>query len=285
MKARNTVEILVAMEKKWEEPENYSSLKNTCPQKGNLKTNDHPTSGLRVKVGKNESREEILTSSTQATLNESYYAKKLVALEDWQEKTSLPEGVWSSTLLLLQEEMTPLAFETWVKPCQIASLGESDVKLMTISNFSRNILTQQYGVIIQKALSSTLGRPVHLKVVVAMTTVKQPPLSSLQTNTTSSKKTWAAVQNPTQNPEVAILLERHEDMRGVILNSPIFKAPCDPVSQGGWGISIGAMINAGKQHTLERLIWAIRQTKDYRGANDRGKLFYHILRKGLEEKR
>ena len=101
----------------------------------------------------------------------------------------------------------------------------------------------------------------------------------------SGQSPWAKYQNPTNSPVVANLLDRYGDMRGVILKSPIFQAPCTPVRDGGWGISVGAMINAGKEYTLERVILAIAQTKAYRGANDRGKFFYHVLRKGLETDR
>ena len=92
----------------------------------------------------------------------------------------------------------------------------------------------------------------------------------------------ARFQNPTNNPEVALLLERYGDLRQVILQSPIFKTPCAKVEDGGWGTGVGGLISLAKQYGLERVLWAVRETKNYRGAREPGKYFSHILRKGLE---
>jgi hypothetical protein len=83
------------------------------------------------------------------------------------------------------------------------------------------------------------------------------------------------------SPEVQVLLAKYGDMRGVFVGWKLFQKPLTPVSEGGWGIGLGAMINAGKTHGLERVVMAVRQAQAYIGANDRGKLFFHILRKGL----
>jgi|GEM_PF-3925588 len=92
----------------------------------------------------------------------------------------------------------------------------------------------------------------------------------------------ACFQNPSNNPEVALLLERYGDLRQVILQSPIFKTPCAKVEEGGWGTGVGGLITLAKQYGLERVLWAVRETKNYRGAREPGKYFNHILRKGLE---
>jgi len=98
----------------------------------------------------------------------------------------------------------------------------------------------------------------------------------------SEKFPLACFQNPTNNPEVALLLERYGDLRQVILQSPIFKTPCAKVEDGGWGTGVGGLISLSKQYGLERVLWAVRETKNYRGAREPGKYFSHILRKGLE---
>lgn len=101
----------------------------------------------------------------------------------------------------------------------------------------------------------------------------------------SEKFPLARFQNPTYNPEVALLLERYGDLRQVILHSPIFKTPCAKIEDGGWGTGVGGLISLAKQYGLERVLWAIRETKNYRGAREPGKYFNHILRNGLEGKR
>jgi len=98
----------------------------------------------------------------------------------------------------------------------------------------------------------------------------------------SEKFPLARFQNPSNNPEVALLLERYGDLRQVILQSSIFKTPCAKVEDGGWGTGVGGLITLAKQYGLERVLWAVRETKNYRGAREPGKYFSHILRKGLE---
>jgi len=58
--------------------------------------------------------------------------------------------------------------------------------------------------------------------------------------------------------------------------------PCAKVEEGGWGTGVGGLIALAKEYTLERVLWAVRETKAYRGTREPGKYFNHIVRKGLE---
>lgn len=101
----------------------------------------------------------------------------------------------------------------------------------------------------------------------------------------ADKYPLARFQNPTNNPEVAALLEKYGDLKQIILKSPIFKEVCASPYKGGWGTSVGCLISFAKKYTLERVLWAIRETESYRGANNRGAYFNFILKNtGGEQK-
>lgn len=101
----------------------------------------------------------------------------------------------------------------------------------------------------------------------------------------TEKTAPAANQNPTNDPEVAILLERFGDIRGVILRSPIFEEPCAPTNKGGWGTDAAGIIWLAKEYGLARVLDAVKRTKQERGVRNKGAFFNHAVRRGLEGKR
>lgn len=293
MQTRQPIEPVFDMQKIQESGLETSLLgtSNACAPERNLRPNDPLLRGS-TEEGKEGRREKLSLPSTQVALNESYKAQiSHRATQSASAKVPDAEAHWKAIQQILASTVEYPAYITWIVPCQLKSLTDDALTLATSTEFSRNLIFQRYRNAIKHACQEVLGRPVRLHLVVDKTLEEpeispsvplQPSVSQPQP-TDKPKYQMAKFQNPTNNPEVAGLLERYGDMRGVILKCPIFKEPCTPYRDGGWEIGIGAMINACKQYTLERVIWAIRQTKAYRGANDRGKFFYHALRKGLEE--
>jgi hypothetical protein len=179
--------------------------------------------------------------------------------------------------------MDRVPYQTWISSLQPESLDNGILTLTTHSSFSRELIVRRYSGQLKQILSELLGEALELRFTVNTEHLEadQTPKESKPTSIISNKTRFSAIQNPTNSPQVESLLETYGDMRGVILKSPIFKDPCTRIEEGGWGIGVGAMINSGKQYTLEKVLWAIKETKEYRGANDRGKFFFHALRKGL----
>lgn len=139
------------------------------------------------------------------------------------------------------------------------------------------------------------GEPIQQAELVddALETLKHPAATeaSLQTKPVepyvspviNPKYPLARFQNPTNNPKVAMLLEKYGDIRGVMKNHPFFKRIQRPEAEGGWGTDLGGLIYLCKQYTLERVLWAAKQANEYQGVHtSRGATFNHIVRKGLE---
>lgn len=96
----------------------------------------------------------------------------------------------------------------------------------------------------------------------------------------------AKFQNPTNHPQVAAILEKYGDARQVVLKSPIFEVVCKPIEEGGWGMQAGHIIKLVNEYSLERVLWAVKQTKTYRGQiNNRGGFFTNKVRQGQESNR
>ena len=253
--------------------------------KSGLKQETFPSLHELVEEGKEERRENF-SAATQVALNVSYKAQKSKFSPEASPGVA-QKALWENAKALLAYELGEPAVATWMESCQGETLENSTFTLRTDSEFTRNQLLKRYSATICRVLKQLTGQEIRLNVVVRepQQVVSSPQMDTLphaNMPARPEKSPWAMQQNPTNNPEIALLLERYGDLRGVVLNSPLFKAPCTRLEEGGWGIGVGAMIQAGKEYTLERLIWAMRHVKEYRGANDRGKFFYHVLRKGLE---
>lgn len=102
-------------------------------------------------------------------------------------------------------------------------------------------------------------------------------------NTNGEKYPLAKLQNPTNNPEVAHLLDLYGDIRGVMLKHPFFKRIQKPIAEGGWGTNLAGLIYLAKTYGLERVLWAAKAAKQYQGARDKGSIFNHAVRNGMEK--
>lgn len=259
----------------------------------NLSTNDPLLQGS-TEVGKKGSRDVEVIALPKPLLIESYKPQKSKIRIDNGAFQSDSAALWQTIQPTLQQVMSSASYQTWITSCQAISFEKGRLTLLVESDFNRELIQKRYRKTIEQALLIQTGQALTLCLRVDASAAATLPATTQATSEAAqkadtalapAKSSWAAHQNPTNDPEVAILLERYGDMRGVILDCKLFEKPCTPIEQGGWGISVGAMITAGKQHTLAQVLWAIRQTVAYRGANNRGKLFYHILRKGLEASR
>jgi len=249
------------------------------------------TAGKSIEDWKVERLDGSISCSTQAVTSMiSYKAQNEEFSESIQTHPMDLPALWAKAQEQLKTDLGTPAYETWLKPCRIDSLDGNTVTLATGSEFNRNIIHKRYGTALKQVFSALLNQAVTLRIVVDPTLAIFPSCET-ETHTkpttgttpfTSSQYPLARFQNPTNNPEVAILLEQYGDLRQVILKSPIFKVACAKMEEGGWGTGVGGLITLAKQYTLERVLWAIRETKAYRGTREPGKYFNHIVRKGLE---
>ncbi len=243
-------------------------------------------------------RLENFACFTQATsFMSSYKAQKLQGSQEGVSEPSSIGFLWQTVQKILQSELSLAAYETWIVPCHLVSITEQEITLATGTDFSLSIIDRRYGTVIKQAFSQVLGRSVRLRYQVSpeleqtkpetrsssSTAPNAMPVSNLTTPpTVKPEYPLARFQNPTNNPQVAMLLERYGDIRGVMKNHPFFKRIQKPVEEGGWGTDLGGLIYFAKEYTLERVLWAAKQAKEYQGADSRGAVFTHAVRKGLE---
>ena len=277
--------------------QNLSEEEN-APTRESKNSKEHdPALLARLTVGKSiedwkvERLDGSASCSTQANTSMiSYKAQNEEFSESIQPHPLDLPALWAKAQEQLKANVGTAAYETWLKPCRPESLDRNTITLAASSDFNQNIITRRYGTALKEAFSSLLDQAVSVRIVVdpaleAPLSLETPVNPKSATETAPSlniKYPLARFQNPTNNPEVAILLEQYGDLRQVILKSPIFKVPCAKVEDGGWGTGVGGLITLAKQYTLERVLWAIRETKAYRGTREPGKYFNHIVRKGLE---
>jgi hypothetical protein len=221
----------------------------------------------------------------------SYKAQNAKNLEPVSGSVTALPAIWDKVQEQLKAKLSTAEYETWIRLCRLDLVQDGIATLSVSSDFSRSMIAKRYNQKLQQAFSMTLGQPVKVRLQVdkSLESSESGALESSVTSTAQHPKEYnpkyplARYQNPTNNPDVAFLLERYGDLREIILKSPIFKTPCASVAEGGWGTGVGGLINLAKQYTLERVLWAIRETKDYRGAREPGAYFNHIVRNGLED--
>lgn len=210
------------------------------------------------------------------------------------------QALWLEIQEALKADLNTAAWETWIKPSRLDSIEDSVATLAIPSEFNRDLVAKRYRPIIEEALSAKVRQPITLRLRVdtglelpipATKPVIQPAATPNDTQATpcaypanNPKYPLARSQNPTNSPEVALLLEKYGDIRGVMKNHPFFKRIQRPIEDGGWGTDLGGLIYLAKQYTLERVLWAAKQAKDYQGAGDRGAVFTYAVKKGLEER-
>jgi hypothetical protein len=259
----------------------------------NLRTND-PHSSSSYNEGCKDVRMDLLGSSpTQAFANAQYDSYKPENRKSESEMAQTPydaELLWKGVQAELKQELPQPSYETWIAPCKLVSIESGKVTLAVESEFNRDLIAKRWQRDIAQRFSIQADEPMKVAFVVDQSlypvVISAPQaLQAEAPKTERPKYPMAAHQNPTNCPRIAGLLERYGDMRQVILKAPLFKTPCTPETEGGWGLGAGALIKAGKDYTLERVIWAMEQAKNYRGAKTRGAVFYHALRNGWETDR
>lgn len=72
---------------------------------------------------------------------------------------------WNEVLSILENEMTPVAFETWILPLKPISLEGDIFTIEVLMPFSKTMIENRHSPIIQNALKHILGRDIHLNVV------------------------------------------------------------------------------------------------------------------------
>ena len=249
---------------------------------------------VRMNEGCKDVRMDLLGSSpTQVFANAQYDSYKLENRKSGSKTAQMPYDaafLWKGVQAELKQELPQPSYETWIAPCKLVSIESGKVTLAVESEFNRDLIAKRWQRDIAQRFSILADAPMNVVFVAdqSLFPVVKPASQTLQPDLSQAKRPkypMAAHQNPTNCPRVATLLERYGDMRQVILKAPLFKTPCTPEQEGGWGLGAGALIKAGKDYTLERVIWAMEQAKNYRGAKTRGAVFYHALRNGWETDR
>jgi hypothetical protein len=258
-----------------------------------LRTNA-PHSSASYNEGCKDVRMDLLGSSpTQVLANAQYDSYKPENRKSESEMGKTPYDaalLWKGVQADLKQELPQPSYETWIAPCKVVSVESGKVTLAVESEFNRDLIAKRWQRDIAQRFSILADEPMKVLFVVdqslypVVKAASQKPQAQAP-KTERPQYPMAAHQNPNNCPRVAALLERYGDMRQVILKAPLFKTPCTPEAEGGWGLGVGALIKAGKDYTLERVIWAMEQAKSYRGAKTRGAVFYHALRNGWETDR
>mgnify|MGYP003940890567 CR=1 FL=1 len=253
--------------------------------------------GKSIEDWKIERLENFVCSTQVVTSMNSYKAQKTE--NSWANAMASTSGeaLWQAVQQLLQSELSLAVYETWIAPCRLESIDHQMVTLATSTDFSVSIIDRRYGSAIRQAFNQVLGQPIRLRYQVVPEL--EPPKPRQTSAVTSGAITFSApntaqvvqpeyplarLQNPTNNQQVALLLERYGDIRGVMKNHPFFQRIQLPVDEGGWGTDLAGLIYFAKEYTLERVLWAAKQAKEYQGSRSRGAVFTHAVRKGLEAK-
>lgn len=252
---------------------------------------DHGFQGSRVARGysvegcKAVRLSSTSTQPTQAEFSMISYKPQIAA----EAPEKLVEGFaldafWERLQESLEADMRAALFHTWIKPCRLVAVDAKTVTIATSSSLGEIKLRDNRG-IIERACSELLGWPVRLRSVIdpSMDTSRVSSQPAAPASPTPTREyPLAKFQNPTNNPQVAVLLEKYGDMRQVFLKSPMFDEVCRPIDKGGWGTTLGNLIALAKEYSLERVLWAVKVTKQYRGADDRGRVFCNAVKKGSE---
>ncbi|WP_130863088.1 chromosomal replication initiator protein DnaA [Bacilliculturomica massiliensis] len=74
------------------------------------------------------------------------------------------KSLWDEVLELLQPELTPISYETWIAPLSPTGMDEREGKLYLSSynDFSRSILTNRYKPVIENAVRTAFGKDVKV---------------------------------------------------------------------------------------------------------------------------
>ena len=259
-------------------------IQNARRPERNLSNANAPLLGKLEEEGEKGRRGFSVASFTQAAQHESYKPEKIISVGEGVHASGAGD-LWGNVQQAVRGEVGQVAIATWFSPCKAVGLSDDTLIIAVENGFTQSQLLKRYGTLLRNALSDLTDGKIGLKVMAQPELFEadpQPAAPATAVRQPGSKRTqWAVGQNPTQNPAIDDLLDKYGDMRGVFLKHSMFEVVLKPYSEGGWNIGMGALIAAGKQHTLERVIWALKEAKAYRGADDRAKVFFHILRNGL----
>lgn len=268
-----------------------------APEMNLKKTNDlHPSWILEECKDVRMCLESSPTTQAVTSLI-SYKPQKSNLTEQDNDKTSKLDRFWAKAKAELKQTIPHVSYETWVAPCKLVEAEPGLAIIAVSSEFNRSQLTLRWLKTIKSTLSNLAQKPVLVRLIVdeslfqSEVPAEEPAKDVIQVGNpdvqTPPKDQWpmARYQNPTNCPKVANLLERYGDMRQVIMKSPVFRDAITPEGKGGWGIGLGAMIKAGNQYGLARLLYALEHTKAKLGANTKGGTFYYYLRNDFDPKR
>ena|GEM_PF-1086238 len=268
-----------------------------APERNLKQTNDlHPSwileGGKDVRMCLNS-----LLSTQAATSLISYKPQKPTSEQVFSAPSPKLERFWTKVQAELKQNLPQASYETWIAPCKLVSTEPGQAIIAVASEFNRSQITRRWLNTLTDCISTLAKKPVQVKVIAAPELFSEaekdqphqsPSSQASQASGSASLNVqfpMGAYQNPTNCPKVASLLERYGDMRQVIMKSPLFRDALTPEAKGGWGIGVGAMIKAGKEFGLARLLYALEHTKAKLGANSLGGTFYYYLRNDFDPKR
>ena len=259
-------------------------IQNARLPERNLSSANDPLLGKLDEEGEKGRRGFSVAGFTQAAQHESYKPEKIISVGEGVHASGAG-ALWGNIQQAVRGEVGQVAIATWFSTCKAVGLSDETLIIAVENGFTQSQLLKRYGTLLRNALSDLTDGKIGLKVTAQPGLFEAKPQAAVPVTAVrqaGSKRTqWAVGQNPTHNPAIDDLLDKYGDMRGVFLKHSMFEVVLKPYSEGGWNIGMGALIAAGKQHTLERVIWALKEAKAYRGADDRAKVFFHILRNGL----
>jgi hypothetical protein len=229
-----------------------------------------------------------LTPVIQAAPNESYMRKNAklndsIPTRDYQE-------LWDILKNAIKLEISVPSYETWIEPIVPVGYHSASLVVAASSKFNEEQVLKRYGYRLKELIQELTDSTIKLEVIIdeSLQThleAKTPLVTYLPTKR-RGKNAYGIHQNPTNNPIVDELLERHGCMRGIFLETESFQKVWRSRDKGGWGMKFGSLLKAGKEHGLERLLWARKVMKvDEDLADNPGGLFLYYARTGKVNKK
>ena len=224
---------------------------------------------------------------TQAALSESYMRKNAKICDIVPARQS--QELWEIIKTTIKLEFSQPSYETWIEPLVAVGYHLNCLYVAASSDFNQEQIVKRYRKRLRELTSELTDNTLGFEVIVdesLQTEPKQqhPTLRVINPNY-PGKNAWGMQQNPTNNHKINYLLNRYQDMRGIFLKDKDCKKIWASRAKGGWGVNFGKLIKVGKEHGLERVLWALNKMDELEDlAINPGGMFLSLAETGRERK-
>jgi chromosomal replication initiator protein len=78
-----------------------------------------------------------------------------------------PATIWNNALSIMENKLTKVSFETWLKPIRPIALYEGTMILQTQSEFAKSQIEKKHSGLITAALKEVMNEDVKITLIVA----------------------------------------------------------------------------------------------------------------------